>query len=365
MAPARPQTANPALRILPVDMPAVPRPSALSLKRQGTMGGMGRGKIYTVAYDGSRLAARALRLAAWFATTEARDKIRLVTVCKDAGEVPDKMKLLEEAEQTLLTTCGLRRMQLLPKQVVRLGEGESITGQLAKAAAGGHLVMGATGKRVEDEAKSARPMSAPSGRASSGKATPQSNQLSKGAMECMEACRAPVILVKQKATPLIDQRDGIQARYEGRASQVIVVPVDGGLPSQKCFDMALRFAKKGDEVRALHVVNTDKHVLRPTAEPHQMLGDSAVKTYYEAACAKAAHERGGGVSFSFEELRCPRGGSVSDAIVIKVEELLADIVICGSVELARASQDHLHLGSVSANVAKRTSAHVLIAKEFA
>ena len=50
----------------------------------------------------------------------------------------------------------------------------------------------------------------------------------------------------------------------------------------------------------------------------------------------------------------------------KAEEMVADIVIMGSVELSRAAlSTGLHLGSVSAAVAKRTSAHVLIAKSFA
>ena len=67
------------------------------------------------------------------------------------------------------------------------------------------------------------------------------------------------------------------------------------------------------------------------------------------------------------EMRCPKGGSVSDAIVLKAEELFADILICGSAVLASAKIDgnSLHLGSVTASVSKRTSAHVLIAKEFA
>ena len=64
--------------------------------------------------------------------------------------------------------------------------------------------------------------------------------------------------------------------------------------------------------------------------------------------------------------RAQAEGKEGDAIVIKVEDMCADLVICGSIELARVGKDAtLHLGSVSASVAKRTSAHVLIAKEFA
>ena len=50
--------------------------------------------------------------------------------------------------------------------------------------------------------------------------------------------------------------------------------------------MALRFAHRHDEVFVLHVCNSDKMVLRQD-EHFQLMGDSAVKLYYEAACAKA------------------------------------------------------------------------------
>ena len=144
---------------------------------------------------------------------------------------------------------------------------------------------------------------------------------------------------------------------------VIVVPVDGSKLSQKCFDMSLRFAKSGDVVWVVHVINTDKSALKPNSEDNPLLGDSAVRMYYSTACSKATFERGDAVEFSFAEVRCPRGGSVSDAIILFAEDKLADFVIMASAELSRPGKEHI--GSVSKGVAKGTGAHVLVAKTFA
>ena len=71
----------------------------------------------------------------------------------------------------------------------------------------------------------------------------------------------------------------------------------------------------------------------------------------------------GSSEFEFIQKTLNVGKSIAEMVVAEVEEVLADFVIMGSTELARESTQHL--GSVSAAVAKRTSAHVLIAKNFA
>ena len=62
-----------------------------------------------------------------------------------------------------------------------------------------------------------------------------------------------------------------------------------------------------------------------------------------------------------------KGNNVATTIVEYTEEILVDLLIMGSVTLAGLTQNQAKqtLGSVSANVAKKTSAHVLIAKHFA
>ena len=62
-----------------------------------------------------------------------------------------------------------------------------------------------------------------------------------------------------------------------------------------------------------------------------------------------------------------KGNNVATTIVEYTEEILVDLLIMGSVTLAGLthSQAKQTLGSVSANVAKKTSAHILIAKHFA
>ena len=54
---------------------------------------------------------------------------------------------------------------------------------------------------------------------------------------------------------------------------------------------------------------------------------------------------------------------MTDTLIGFVEEKVADLVILGSVELAKATGEAL--GSVSAAVAKKTDANVLISKHFA
>lgn len=332
------------------------------LKRQATGTMVRVGKVFVVAFDGSRASVRAARLAAWLAVTDVRDKVKLVSVVKNPADMSDCVKMLEDVEQKFVSEMGLRRPQLLPTSIAKLAEGETVVSALAAAASGGHLILGACGKRIESEQKNTGPGSARPGSA----AVSGGNQLGETASQSMVTCRAPVVIAKPKATSKMDTKRGMSDRAMNKAAMTIVVPVDARMASQKCFDMALRFAKKGDIVHVVHVINSDKMMLRPHAEPNELIGDSAVRQYYKSACAKAEFERNGATEFEFVQEQTRKGSSVSDAIVAKCEELLADIVIMSSIELARSDGGaNIHLGSVSAAVAKRTGAHVLIAKSFA
>ena len=218
----RPSTAAPTYGRGPGGRDFGRAPARLELRRQST--GKVCGKNYLVAYDGSRLSGRAVRLAAWLAVSDIRDKVRLATLCKNGNEMGDRIKMLEDVERSLMQDCGLRKIQLLPKLVLNIGEGESASSVLAKAASGGHLVMGAYGKSIEDAPKPKRP------------GTATMNQLGKTTVEAMVSCKAPVIVAKPQATRQLDVKGGVAQRGSGRAGMIIVVPVDGNKASQKCFD---------------------------------------------------------------------------------------------------------------------------------
>ena len=95
----------------------------------------------------------------------------------------------------------------------------------SRAAAGGHLILGAGGKRIGELAP-----------------TKAAAAVGSVSLACMGVCRAPVILAKPKGTPVLDSARGMQLRLSGQAGTKVVVTVDGSLISQKCFDMGERAA---------------------------------------------------------------------------------------------------------------------------
>ena len=93
-------------------------------------------------------------------------------------------------------------------------------------------MIGSVGSRIEGEQSQSKK-----------KATTVSAALGSTALEALGQCKAPVILVKPKATPQLDARDGLDKRRVGSAGMQVVVCVDGSQISQKSFDMAMRFIK--------------------------------------------------------------------------------------------------------------------------
>ena len=92
----------------------------------------------------------------------------------------------------------------------------------------------------------------------------------------------------------------------------------------------------------------------------QLLGSSAVALYYKAECSKAS-SRFSKATFKFETVPLAKG-SIAQTLLNYMESMLADLVIVGSVALGKGDGS---LGSVSAAIAKKTAANVLIAKNFA
>lgn len=278
-----------------------------------------------------------------------RDKVQLVSVAKEGESIADGERLIKEGND-LLKMLGVRPIFILPGRVVRVEEGDSIAITLGKAAKGGHLVIGAAGKRVEGED-------------SKKKGQLSGAALGSTAVEALGRCKAPVILVKPKGTPEIDRTEGLEARMAGKASMSVVVCVDGSHLSQKAFDMAMRFVKTGDVVRVIHVFNSDQAMVNPKSEELALLGNSAIHTYYRDCCRRAEFAVDS-VRFLFHPLKFRE--SVTETILgfTESQEVLADVIIMGSIELTDP-KNKLFLGSVCAAVAKRTLAHMLVAKNFA
>ena len=132
---------------------------------------------------------------------------------------------------------------------------------------------------------------------------------------------------------------------------VCAVPSSGQL-GRSCFDLSARFARSGDSVKVVHVLDTQG--TKDTKE---------VKTYYEGECSKQEAAKPG-TSFTYHLV--PKKGSVRETLLEKTEEWLADVLVLGSVELASANlgPDGSVLGSVSSAVAKKSQCHTLIAKAW-
>jgi len=310
-------------------------------------------KTFVVAVDGTRMSIRAVRLAAWLCDVSTMDKIKCVSV-SDGKEI-SRMAALENIKQgeLELQNLGLRR-HILPAQVLPIAEGDTVVETLNKAAVGCHLVLGAGGeKRGQSQGR--------------GKAKVDPAFIGSVSLQCMASCTAPVILCKPKGTPLLDTTQGMQRRLAtpSTVGTTIVVAVDGGHVSQKCFDMALRFVTRKDTVYICHVQNSDQDVEGASAAQNTLLGNSAVASYYASECAKA-QSRFNGATFEFMPLTMVKHSVVETILEFtERDEVLADLIIMGSVELGKLGSKVLALGSVSAAIARRTPAHVLIAKHFA
>ena len=332
----------------PSSAPPIVRVSMLGhggLTRQKTLRKAGKSKTLVVAVDGSRMSFRAVKLAAWLC--DGADRVKTVCVPMGGLNSTEAVAIIKEAEQ-LLKMCGVPHTAIVPGQVIPIAEGATLTETLCHAAKGGHLLLGAGGKRISE--------------AKGGQAA---NAVGSVSLACMRASHAPVILAKPKGTPKLDTTHGMEQRASGAASNTTVIAVDGSWISQKCFDMAVRFVKAGDEVIALHLVNTDVSMTRQDIAANSLLGDRAIASYYENECAKATMAGDPQCNFRFATCKLERGGSVAQTILDFTESVLADLVILGSIELGKPRDGADAIGSVCDAVARKTAAHVLVAKHFA
>ena len=134
-------------------------------------------KRFIVAVDGSRLGFRAVRLAAWLMDTSTFDTIQCVC-CTRGIEAKEALALISQAND-VLKEAGVNSRFIKMGAALDIPTGMSLAETLCKAATGGHLVMGAGGKRLQEEADRNKKASAALGSVTT---------------EAMDKCRAPVIV---------------------------------------------------------------------------------------------------------------------------------------------------------------------------
>ena len=173
------------------------------MKRTGMTGAAKAGKLFVVAVDGSRLGYRAVKLAAWNCNFNNRDKIKCVSVARGISAM-EAMSLVKDGE-ALLKECGVPAISIVPGEVLHADKNQPLAEVLCRAATGGHLVMGAGGKRLQEEAEKRK------GAASAA--------LGSAALDCMSLCHAPVLLAKPKGIPALDDLKFLQS--EDRTSGVM------------------------------------------------------------------------------------------------------------------------------------------------
>jgi len=243
------------------------------------------------------------------------------------------------------------------------GEGWSLIGQLIYEANHLHngravLVIGAQGKSADGRSSSAKPgMHHAKGQPPMGSV----------AETCLNLCKVPVLLVRGN-TKALDQAEAHPTLRRGKRTLDakgqgggplgghglnIHVCVDGTHLSKKAFDMGLKMCREGagDSLVAMHVDSNDWVGRMP--QPMQEM-----RQYFEAECAKAeAFHESLHARFKIE----PSSSSLKDALLAPLED--ADIAVMGSIELSKFDKK-IHLGSMTQAVAKQSSAHVLVIKNY-
>jgi len=300
---------------------------------------------FVVAIDGSKLGFRAAKFAAFLCRPKNGDSIQLVTICTS-----DSVKAMTEhvnLAKTELLALGVsepaRRIRVDCTITNKESMGKkTIADILCEAASGGCLVMGAGGMRLQDEwlkKKSNTPLAA----------------IGSVAEACMSMSKAPVIIRKRKAAPMLDKETFIRQRGESGNALSIVVAVTEGKDDHmatKSFDMSKRCSQKVDKVHVVHV----------KGDAHKERGKE-IDAYWEDLKDKVNATDDG--EFQYKAIDKAKGARIDQVLnaYADSDDVLADLVIVASRELTKL--DGQALGSVSAAIAKSTEANVMISKHFA
>jgi len=314
-------------------------------------------KVYVVGLDGSDIGYQALRLAAMVMNPED-DKIEVLHICLpgDDGEVATRLAHNAEIE--------LRKAQVNPLRfkicTETLRAGWTLIGQLIYDA--NHHANGSAVLVIGDHGSGGEGKQHPKGQPPMGK--------------CAEACinrvKVPVLLVRGHAKALLQQHhSGGTTQRRGKRTQDsrgnlhdeapgghglnIAVCVDGSNLSKKAFDMGLKLCRDGasDMLTAMHIDNGDWQGRPPAAL-------TAMTQYYNSECAKASHNHEELVA-QFTMVAKQPGNSLKNDLLKQLDA--ADIAVMGSMELSNFEKN-VHLGSMAQAVARQSTAHVMIVKNY-
>ena len=157
------------------------------------------------------------------------------------------------------------------------------------------------------------------------------------AEKVMQISAVPVMLCKSNATRGVDSEQGMSDRRmrssNDDAKLTIICAVDSTSHlSRACFDLSARFARPGDWVQVVHVLDSDK-ALTTRNEELESVGASAVAAYFKEECSKQQETKG----MRIEYIGLPKRVSVRETLLERAESCLADIIVLGSVELTKSA----------------------------
>ena len=355
------------------------------LKRQGSMKSSAR--TFVVAVDGSAVSERGLKIALATASPSTFDTIKLITV--DTGKSDhDSKKTLDECENALKRMGIGQKIKLVDKKVYPLnGSVANTIVEAMKSENRAVLVVGAAGKTAQSA-------SAKSSKAAKGQMPFGSN-----ALEVQKACPHPVLFVKQKGfEDIVETEELMQKRARAEKpskTTTFVACIDGTPVSQKCLDMGKReyplnlHTRLRSHQRAFaaaspvsppatlaetslhahpHACRAAYHLVRPHDKVIALYITSDEKAKNEAASmqGKSTCDKFGAMkpssTFEYKQLSPVRGQSVAQQVstFCDEDEVIADMVIMGSMELARNKPDSL--GSVTASTSKMIPCPIFILK---
>jgi len=302
-------------------------------------------KKFVVAVDGSKMSIRGLQLAA-FLMQPNLDTVTIITIGKkntgaewmDVDPSTDLEKSLLSGkltpEQLLgaakgeLLRCGVRPSKVDMEVVdMETDPAEAIikyTSGLRRGA--GVLVLGASGKGMSIREGYGLPMG-------------------RTAEAVLQACKCPILMVRNR-----EIAEDLSVRNPPRPSMTIVMCADRSHTCRAAFDAAYHLCRAGDRLFVVQV-KTDNILLSST-------------TYWQDECTKLAMLRQD-ITIEFRSL--PKQKTVTDTIVTFCADEEAHVVVMGSIELTRppdANGPRVSIGSVAQAIAKRTTAHSLIVKNF-
>ena len=338
------------------------RPSNLGgiMRRQNTFtkGEIPTGKHFLVCCDGSDLSLRGVLLAAYL--MGERDRIKVITVDMPAPPPPDTVEesvavgmvgkrtaneVLTDA-RLILTKCGVLQSRV---EVEELDLEEETSGGADTLAAvaktivrqanallrrtPGMLVLGATDVKTAQTGKAGKAVS-----------------LGPVALQVLKEARCTVAFCKDlDVIPLslghLQKRDALH----------VMVCVDENRVSRAAFDAALKFCQPGDQLSVVHAHDPG------ASQTAKERSEKVTETYWSGEVAKCQESR---EQLAISWNLVSKTPSIVESLLNFAAAGTVQLIVMGSVELMKVSKDSVVLGSVAQQIAKRSTAHVCVVKNF-